>query len=196
MNIPAFFSYISLTAFTPGPNNIMAMSNSVKCGLRRAMVFCLGILMGFLVMMSLCALFTSLLYRYIPAVAPVMKWVGAAYILFLAFQIVRDKPSSPETKKQVLNPDSPLTGMVMQFVNPKLILYGITAMSTFILPNTQSLPGLALAVLVLSLMGYAGTCCWALFGSLFQRAFQKYRKPMNIIMALLLVYCAVSSLLS
>lgn len=194
MNITAYLSYIFLTAFTPGPNNIMAMSTSAKYGLRRGFVFCMGVLCGFLIDMSLCAVFTSVLYQYIPAVMPIMKWVSAAYILFLAFTIVYDKPAKNKPSTP-LKPDSMLTGMLMQFVNVKVLLYGITALSTFVLPYTQTTSGLFINVLILSVTGFVGTCFWALFGSLFQRFFEKYKKPMNIVMALLLVYCAVMSVL-
>lgn len=194
MNLTAFLSYIVLTAFTPGPNNIMAMSNAARVGFRRGLIFCVGVLLGFLVDMSLCALFTSLLFQYIPAITPVMKGIGAAYILFLAYVILRDKPSKGE-RKQLFTPGSIWNGMMMQFVNVKVILYGITAMSAFVLPYSQAPLIILAAVLVLSFTGFAGTCCWALFGSLFQRLFETHRKPMNLIMALLLVYCAVMTVL-
>jgi threonine/homoserine/homoserine lactone efflux protein len=190
MNISAFLSYIILTAFTPGPNNIMAMTNSARVGLRRGMIFCTGILCGFLIDMSLCALLTSALFEQIPSVTPVMKWVGALYILFLALSIFRDKPAKPRAKRY-LQPDGMVTGMIMQFVNIKVILYGITALSSFVLPYSRSFVAIICAVIILSLTGFAGSCCWTLFGSLFQRVFEKHRKLMNAVMALLLVYCAV-----
>ena len=89
-----------------------------------------------------------------------------------------------------------LAGTVMQFVNIKVILYGITALSSFILPYSRSLFTILWAILMLSLAGFLGTSCWALFGSLFQSFFERYRKPMNLVMALLPVYCAVMSLVN
>lgn len=193
MHLAAFWSYIFLTAFTPGPNNIMAMSNSAREGLRRGLIFCFGVFLGFLTVMSLCAILTSTLYQHVPTFAPIMKWIGAIYILLLAVSILRDKPK--KTSNKYLDPGSPLTGLVMQLVNVKVILYGLTALSIFILPYSQSLPTIILAIIVLSLTGFVGTCCWAIFGSLFQRFFQAYRIWTNVIMALLLTYCAISSLL-
>lgn len=80
----AFMAYIFLTAFTPGPNNIMAMSNAGNFGLRRAMVYCLGVFAGMLIVMSACAAAGSLLYTAVPAIEPWLRLAGAAYILFLA----------------------------------------------------------------------------------------------------------------
>jgi threonine/homoserine/homoserine lactone efflux protein len=144
--------------------------------------------------MSLCAVFTSALFQYIPAVTPVMKCIGALYILSLAISVFRDKPAKSDAK-QYLKPESPITGIIMQFVNIKVIMYGITALSSFVLPYSQSLTVIVIIVIILSLTGFLGTCCWALFGSLFQRLFEKHRKIINTIMALLLVYCAVMSAL-
>ncbi|MDL2260456.1 LysE family transporter [Deltaproteobacteria bacterium OttesenSCG-928-K17] len=193
MHLAAFWSYIFITAFTPGPNNIMAMANSARDGFRRGLVFCLGVFIGFLVVMSLCAVLSVKLHQLVPAVAPFMKWIGAVYILLLAAGIYWDRSKSK--RKQYLDPGSLFTGMVMQLVNVKVILYGLTALSIFVLPYSQSFPAMARAVMVLSLMGFAGTCCWAAFGSLFQRFFNNHQKLANALMALLLVYCGVASLI-
>lgn len=88
-----------------------------------------------------------------------------------------------------------LSGMLLQFVNVKVILYGITALSSFVLPYYQSFQTSAIAVFYLAFVGFAGTCCWALFGAVFERFFTKYNKTLNAIMALLLVYCAATMLM-
>ena len=45
--------------------------------------------------------------------------------------------------------------------------------------------------LLLAAIGALGNLCWALAGHLFQRLFRQYGRPLNIVLALLLVYCAV-----
>lgn len=212
MNVAAFLSYIFLTAFTPGPNNIMAMSTAGKHGLRKGSMFCTGVFFGFLFVMTCCAAGSALLYRFIPKIEPVMTYIGAAYILWLAWTIYRDKPHADEegaetgtganadagtvkkSLKQRMNLSKNLifSGMILQLVNVKVILYGISAMTTFILPYYTDLPIIALFILGLSAMGYAGTFCWALFGAIFEKVFSKHKKGLNIVMALLLVYCAAS----
>lgn len=192
MNIGGFVGYVCLSAFTPGPNNIMSVSNSARVGLKRAMRFCLGCGFGALITMSLCALFTSALKALVPTIMPFMRWIGAAYMLLLAYIIFRDKPHK-DKKKFNLNPENFTTGIITQFVNIKVILYGITSLSTFILPYATQTYQIVLSVLFLATACFAGTAGWAVFGSLFQRLFEKYRKPMNIIMSLLLVYCAVTA---
>lgn len=190
MNFSAFFSYTFLTAYTPGPNNIMSMTNTGREGFKRSIPFLGGIFSGFVVVMSACAVFSSLLYEYIPSIQPVMIYVGAAYILYLAWTIWRDKPHKKNNGRTHAN--SFLSGMLLQFVNIKIILYGITAMSSYVLPNYHDVVTIELFALLLAVIGTSGCLCWAVFGAVFEKLFNQHRKVINIIMALLLVYCAIS----
>lgn len=190
MNLSAFFSYTFLTAYTPGPNNIMAMTNGSRDGFKHSLPFIFGIFSGFIIVMTACAAFTSLLYEFIPTIRPAMVWLGAAYILWLAWTIWRDKSS--KNKNGVAQTNSFLSGMLLQFVNVKIILYGITAMSSYVLPNYHGALKIEFFALLLTLIGTSGCICWAFFGAAFEKLFNKYRRQLNIIMVLLLVYCAVS----
>ena len=196
MNFAAFFSYIFITAFTPGPNNLMSMTNAGKYGFRKSFPFNLGVLFGFLILMSGTAVFSSVLFDFIPAIEPYMRWVGAAYTLWLAWIVWRDKADKEEKgKKGLTQTNTIISGMVLQFVNVKVMLYGITAMSSFVLPYYRGGISVSVFVVILSMTGFLGTCCWALFGAAFERFFEKYRKVVNVVMALLLMYCAAAMVL-
>ena len=85
------------------------------------------------------------------------------------------------------------SGLLLQFVNAKIYIYGIMSMEAYILPvyQGQILP-LAGYALLLAFIGFVFTLCWSAFGSLFKLIFSRHAKLVNSIMALLLVYCAVS----
>ncbi|EUJ25312.1 lysine exporter protein LysE/YggA [Listeria cornellensis FSL F6-0969] len=83
----------------------------------------------------------------------------------------------------------------MQFVNVKVILYGITTFSTLVLPYFSGVWQVSLFILILTIVGFSGTCCWAMFGSIFSKVFAEHKKGLNMVMALLLAYCAFSILL-
>lgn len=87
-----------------------------------------------------------------------------------------------------------ITGMLLQFVNPKAILYGITIVSTFILPYHTSNLSLIGYSFFLAVIGFMGTISWSVFGSVFQRFLSKYRNQFQVVMALLLVFTAISIL--
>lgn len=192
MSLLSFFLYVFVTSFTPGPNNIMAMVFANRFGLRNTIRFCLGVSAGFFVIMILCSYFNLLLHQYIPRVELIMTIIGVIYMLFLAFKIMTSKSDDPNHKDGKHN--GFLIGMLLQFINPKGILYGVTVISTFILPYHTSHASLIFFSILLAFVGFLSTFCWSVFGSVFQSFLAKYRNQFNVIMALLLVYSAGSVL--
>lgn len=184
-----FLIYCFITAYTPGANNLLSMSNAIRLGFCRSIRFNLGILAGFAVVMSVCTAFSATLYSFLPKVKIVMQILGAAYMLYLAWKVWK---SSSELSADSRKEASFLSGMILQFVNPKIYIYAITAMSLYILPVYHSTATLIGFTAILSLIGASGSFVWALFGAAFCTFFSKHMKLVNIIMALLLVYCAVA----
>jgi cysteine/O-acetylserine efflux protein len=187
-NVFAFVSYVALTTFTPGPNNIMAMANASRHGLRRSMRFTSGVCAGFFLIVGLSIVFTVALYRAIPTIKPVMTVLGACYILWLAWRTVTSEPHDERASGE----STFQSGMLLQFLNPKAILYGITVASTFIVPYYHSIPVFVAFAAALALVSLVSTSCWALFGSVFQRFMADNHRLVGYVMGALLVYCAVS----
>ena len=189
-NFAAFLSYVLVTTFTPGPNNIMSMSNASRYGFKKSIMFNVGIFFGFFIIIALCSVFSVALYSLIPSIKPIMTCIGAVYILWLAWKTYKSKPHCENANKKRTN--TFLSGLLLQFVNPKVIIYGVTTVSTFIVPYYKSVLVLTNFSAFLAFVGFVATCCWSLFGSVFQKFLVKNDKVVNIVMALLLVYCAVS----
>lgn len=184
-----FLTYAVITAATPGPNNIMSMSNAGRYGFKQSLPFNLGIWGGFSIVMLLCTLFCSMLSALILKVKLPMLIIGATYMLYLAWKTIRSSSEIEENHSRT----GFLSGLMLQFVNPKIYIYGIISMEVYILPYYSGehliLFGFAL---LLAFVGFVFTLCWSLFGSLFRLLFSKYARVTNGVMALLLVYCAVS----
>jgi len=184
-----FLSYALVTAGTPGPNNIMSMSNASRLGLRKSFPFNLGIWSGFSVVMVVCTFFCSTLSAVIPQIMTPMLIAGACYILWLAWKTFTSSAVIEETSGQA----NFLSGLMLQFVNAKIYIYGIVSMEAYILPHFQGDWGtLLFFALLLAFIGFAFNMLWALFGTAFRLLFSKYARITNTIMALLLVYSAVS----
>ena len=184
-----FLSYAVITAVTPGPNNIMSMSNAGRFGFRRSFPFNLGIGVGFSVVMLLCTFFCNTLSSVIPKIKTPMLIIGALYMLHLALKTF----TSSSILDEDLSRSGFLSGFALQFINPKLYIYCIVSMEAYILPFYQGQWGpLIFFALLLAFIGFFFTVCWSLFGSLFKLLFSRYAKITNTLMALLLVYCAVS----
>lgn len=200
-NLNAFLSYVIVVTFTPGPNNIMSMVNSGKFGFKKTFKFMLGVASGFFIIMLLSSFFNLFLFKAMPQIQFFMKILGTAYLLYLAAKIMgfdlihrimgQEKEAS-ENGAAVMR--SFKTGMLLQFINPKAILYGITIVANFIIPFYDTTYQLILFALFLSLTALASVCSWGLFGSFFNKFLAKYDKPFNLAMALLLIYSALTIL--
>ena len=184
----SFISYMIIMAITPGPNNIMSMNNAKNVGFKKGIKFNFGILTGLFVVLILCLIFSSFLYNLVPKVQFPMKIVGAAYMAYLIIIIL---VPSKKHKNRSSN-GSYIMGALLQFINPKIMMYGLTSMSTFILPYYNEIPAQVFFVFLLAFTGFTCTLLWALFGSLFSMIFDKHGKILNIVMAILLLYCVVS----
>ncbi|MGE4802433.1 cysteine/O-acetylserine transporter [Yersinia hibernica] len=186
--ISGFLTYTLITALTPGPNNILALSSVNQHGFRRSLRVLAGMSAGFLVLMLACGMFTYTLISVLPSVTRWLVWIGAAYIFWLAWRIAT---SSPATSGGTGRPLSFWVSFWLQFANVKIILYGITALSAFVLPYTQDIFWVTAVSILLAVIGCVGNLVWALAGHLFQSLFRRHGRWVNRILALLLIYCAV-----
>ena len=180
--------YALATGWSPGPNNVLLMSMAGQFGFEKCLRFLAGICTGFLTVMLLCAIFSVGINRWLPGIVPLLKYVGAAYIFYLAIQTVRRKPGSETSKEQKV--PTYTYGFLLQFINVKVILYGLSAISGYVLPYETSVPILILFAFYLTFFGNTGNLIWALAGSLCRKYYNKYYLVFNIVIALLLLRCA------
>ena len=186
--ISGFLTYTLITALTPGPNNILALSSVNQHGFRRSLRVLAGMSAGFLVLMLVCGIFTYTLISVLPSLTNWLVWIGAAYILWLAWKIANSSPAADDSSERPL---SFWLSFWLQFANVKIILYGITALSAFVLPYTQNILSVTAVSVLLAVIGCLGNLVWALAGHLFQSIFRQYGRLVNRVLALLLIYYAV-----
>ena len=190
-NLLQFLSYVFVANISPGPNAIISMSNARKFGLKKSILFNLGVSTGVLVVLLVCSFFSWVIFDIFPSFQLIMIWIGATYILWLAWNTLKSK-TTEENKYNENSSNLFLQGVILQFVNPNTVLYGITAFSSFILPQYKSPFILILFCMLLSLASFFCTVCWTVFGAVFKRFIVKHTKVVNVILATLLSYCAIS----
>lgn len=188
--LTSFFPYSLITAYTPGPNNVLSINTTTTYGLKNSFKTLLGISLGFICVMILSAVFTFQLASHIPSFIHIMKYVGAIYILGLAIHIALSKPASIETKKK----PSFVEGFLLQFVNVKIILYAITIYTGYVMPVNNELSILIIFALIISVIGISGTLTWAFLGSIFQKFINRHFRIFNLLMGLILLNCAIKML--
>lgn len=180
-----FFVYSVINAFTPGPGNILALNTVTNYGWKKGKPLFFGIFTGYYVVQILCAVFVFGVSTFLPMVLGVMKYIGAAYILWLAFHIAVSRPEENCVEKSA----SFTKGFFLQFVNVKIYLFGITALTGYITDFSTSFGVLFLFELVIATIGTIATTTWIGVGLLIQRVYQKYYRPINIILSFILLEC-------
>ena len=189
--VGAFLLYCVVNAFTPGPGNILALSTAVDYGWRRGMPLYLGIFCGYFVVQGLCALVVSLLGAAAPEALGALRYVGAAYVAWLAVHIMRSTPELPGAASRA----SFAQGFLLQFVNVKIYLFGITALTGFVAGWSSELPVLFGAEMLVAAIGTVATLTWVAFGVLLQDAYRAHYRAANAVFAATLCLCAVEMLL-
>lgn len=127
-----------LMVLTPGPNMIYLISRSICQGRTAGVISLLGVIAGFFVHMLAAAIGLSAIFLAIPLAYELLKWLGALYLLWLAWQTVKPDARSPFEARELPH-DSPLKLLLMGFLtnllNPKVAVFYLSIFPQFI--NTE-----------------------------------------------------------
>ena len=188
--ITSFLLYCIINAFTPGPGNILALNTVTNYGWKKGKPLFLGIFAGYYIVQAICAIFVFGVSSFLPDILKILKYVGAAYILWLAFHIAASKPDISGDSKSA----SFTKGFMLQFVNIKIYMFGITALTGYITDYSTSLSIVLLFEMIIATIGTIATITWIGLGILIQKYYLKYYRVINIILALTLLECVYSML--
>jgi len=189
-NILPALTFALITTFTPGPNNITSASMGLNNSYRKTLPYLLGIFSGFFIIMILCAFMSVTLIQSLPGVGKILGIAGAIYILWLAYHTLKTNYSFSETNQKPLGY---IKGLLLQILNPKVLIYGITIYSTFLKELPRDSAVLPLSALFFAFISFSSITTWALFGA-FIRKFMKndrFKFILNLILSLMLFLTAV-----
>jgi threonine/homoserine/homoserine lactone efflux protein len=130
-----------LMVLTPGPNMIYLLSRSLCQGRRAGVISLLGVAAGFLVHMFAAAAGLTAIFMAVPLAYDILKWLGAAYLLYLAWAAVRPGASSPfEARDLPRDPPAKLVfmGFMTNALNPKIAVFYLSVFPQFIRPDHGS----------------------------------------------------------
>lgn len=183
----AVFSFV--TSVSPGPNNTFLLSSGANFGLRKSVPYLNGIMAGLTGMMIALGAGLGVIFTTLPAVYQVLKWVGFAYIVYLAFLIVRSTTKTETAEAQYIGFFKATT---FQFVNPKAWVVVGSFMATFV-PVGSGLGATAFICLVFLVFTYPGALLWAVAGQVLKTWLSEpsRRRVFNIVSAILLVLSMV-----
>ena len=189
----AVLSYALVSIFTPGPNNITSSSLGMRVGYPRTLCFIAGVVTGFFCIMVTSGLLTELLVSAYGQIALFLKVVGISYLLWLVYTILRPVQGVHASKEVGARYRD---GLLLQIVNPKVILFGLTMYATLLAPLTRNWLAVLLSAALLAVLSFCSTSLWALLGASIQRfiANPKVRFAYSLTLVGLLLYAAWSLL--
>jgi threonine/homoserine/homoserine lactone efflux protein len=185
-----FVTYTFVMSITPGPNNVMLTASGANFGFRRTLPHILGIGCGFVVqLLAVCAGLAALFTRW-PQLQSALAWVGAAYLLYLGWQMLGHGETAARAAH---HPVTFVQAALFQFLNPKAWVMTVTA-ATLFLP--RELGAVLSGVYMAGVMEGIGVPCmmvWALFGTSLKSFIgaPRGRMAFNVAMALALGATAV-----
>ncbi len=185
-----FFVYSMINAFTPGPGNILALNTVTNYGWKKGSPLFLGIFSGYYVVQMICAVVVYGVSTLLPDVLGVMKYIGAAYILWLAVHIAFSRPDRDGGERSA----SFWKGFMLQFVNVKIYLFGITALTGYVTNYSTSLHVLVFFELVIATIGTIATSAWIGTGLAIQKIYLRHYRLINLVLAVTLLECVYSIL--
>ena len=152
-NLPLFILAGLLLNFTPGPDTLFIMSRSASGGFRAGSVAAFGIGSGIFVHVFAAALGLSALLATSATAFTVVKYLGAAYLLYVGINMLRSKQSAPAstpaaTADATPNAGAPretyrkifLQGFWTNVLNPKVALFFLAFVPQFIAPDASNKP--------------------------------------------------------
>ena len=195
MNLSAMLLYMATTMITPGPNNLSMMYLSARFGLRGTLRFFAGSASALLVKILLCGGLNVLLADLLPPLVEYLKWLGAGYMLYLAWNMGMSGFRAASAMEEKRSGATVLSGVALQCLNMKSWVSGLSLFAVYVVPHTTELAAITAVSLVFVAMMAAASMIWGCFGSLLREFCNTYRKPFGLVMAVSLVYCAVTAVL-
>lgn len=180
----AVATYAFVSSITPGPNNTMLLASGVNFGIRRTLPHLFGISSGFAFMTLILGTGLHQVFMHWPELLDVLRYVGVAYMVYLAYRIATSVPPSHDVAPQG-RPLGFWAAAAFQWVNIKAVFMAITAITVYASGDDRLLPLLALVVLF-SLVNLGACFLWVVFGASLRRWLQrpKVLRVFNGLMAL------------
>jgi threonine/homoserine/homoserine lactone efflux protein len=157
-----FAAASALIVLLPGPDTLVVVRNLLRGGKRRAMAAAVGVVCGLLVWVVAASLGLSAVLQASPTAYEVLRYVGAAYLLWIGVLTLRSRLTTREEATAPVRRHGPLlgsgfvAGLATDLLNPKVGVFFVTFLPAFV-PKGSSvgLTTLALgAVFVLETLLY------------------------------------------
>ena len=190
--LAAISIYYVIMYATPGPNNSILTASGIKFGFVKTIPNIFGIPTGHGIQLALVCFGLGSLFLQFPFLLNILKYVGAAYLLYLAWKMFGSL--NIETKEDKSSPLSYYEAIFFQFVNPKACVICITSGALFYPEKENIFVGTLFMVTMSSIINIPSISIWAIGGSIIRKYLNnhKLKKTIEWFLAFLLIGTAIS----
>ncbi len=146
------FAFAASMSGTPGPNNAMVAASGATFGFARTVPHILGIAVGFPLMLVAVTLGAGDLLRTYPVLHDALRWVGAAYLIWLAIRIAAAPPTTDRPGASRARPLGFVQAALFQWVNPKAWIIALGGIATYTTAGGDGVVAQALALAAIFLV--------------------------------------------
>jgi threonine/homoserine/homoserine lactone efflux protein len=184
----ALMGFAFVMSISPGPGNFLLLASGANFGFLRSVPLVLGISGGFLTMVLFVGLGLGQVLQAVPALYTALKFVCAAYVLWLAWKIARSRAIAPEGAAAMAEPIGFLQAALFQLVNPKAWAVALIVTVSYTSPDDY-LFSLVLMIALFALVNLPAISVWAVSGAALRGVLGRGNRiaAFNIAMAALLV---------
>ena len=180
-----------VTAYTPGPNNVVASYSGFNFGITKTIPHILGVTFGFTSLVLLLSIGLINVFKLFPIIQVVMRYLGTLFLIYLAYKIAFSGNSN-ETKKE--NPVKFIETFLFQYLNPKGVTVAIIVVSTYVELGENYMNYATQIVALAFLFSITSITLWTFVGK-FLRKFatnDKFIKCFNYVMSCLLLLSIIT----
>jgi len=180
-----------VTAYTPGPNNVVASYSGFNFGFRKTIPHILGVTLGFTSLVLFLTIGLINVFKLFPIIQIVIRYLGTIFLIYLAYKIA-SSTTVDETKKE--NPVKFIETFLFQYLNPKGVMVGIIVVSTYVELGENYLNYATQVVALAFLFSSTSITLWTFIGK-FLRKFatnDKFIKYFNYVMSVLLLLSIIT----
>ena len=180
-----------VTAYTPGPNNVVASYSGFNFGITKTIPLILGVTLGFTSLVIFLCIGLINIFKLFPLIQTIIKYLGTLFLIYLAYKIAFTKNSS-DIKKE--NPVKFIETFLFQYLNPKGVTVAIIIVSNYVNYGENYISHAIQIILLALLFSSTSITCWTFIGK-FLRKFatnEKFIKYFNYVMSLLLILSIIT----
>ena len=180
-----------VTAYTPGPNNVVASYSGFNFGFKKTIPHILGVTLGFTSLVLFLTIGLINVFKLFPIIQIVIRYLGTIFLIYLAYKIATST-TVDETKKE--NPVKFIETFLFQYLNPKGVMVGIIVVSTYVELGENYLNHATQVVALAFLFSSTSITLWTFIGR-FLRKFatnDKFIKYFNYAMSGLLLLSIIT----